>query len=57
MLIRFILAILLPPVSVFQNKGFSSALIINIILTLIGWIPGSIHAMWILTKQVENVDA
>ena len=55
-MIRFILAIVLPPVSVFLSQGISQALFINIVLTLIGWVPGIIHALWILTKQPENVD-
>jgi uncharacterized membrane protein YqaE (UPF0057 family) len=56
-MLRIILALLLPPASVYLTKGFSSALIINIILTLIGWVPGIIHAFWILSKESENVNA
>ncbi len=39
-----ILNILLPPLAVFMKHGVGSALIISIILTIIGWIPGVIHA-------------
>jgi uncharacterized membrane protein YqaE (UPF0057 family) len=56
MLIRVILAIVLPPVSVFLTTGVSSALFINIILTLIGYVPGIIHALWIVTKQADNAN-
>ncbi len=48
------LAILLPPVSIFLNEGIGITLIINIALTLVGWIPGSIHAVWLLSKRAER---
>jgi uncharacterized membrane protein YqaE (UPF0057 family) len=43
-LLTIILNILLPPLAVFLKHGVGSALIISIILTIIGWIPGVIHA-------------
>ncbi|MDT0690085.1 YqaE/Pmp3 family membrane protein [Salegentibacter sp. F188] len=43
-MLTIILNILLPPVAVYMKHGFGSALLINIILTIIGWIPGVIHA-------------
>lgn len=53
-LLQVILAILLPPLGVYLAVGISSTLIINILLTLLGWLPGSIHALWVLTKQSEQ---
>lgn len=43
-ILTIILNILLPPVAVFMKHGVGSTLLISIILTLIGWIPGVIHA-------------
>ncbi|MFC5196555.1 YqaE/Pmp3 family membrane protein [Bizionia hallyeonensis] len=43
-LLTIILNILLPPLSVFMQKGLGSAFLISILLTIIGWIPGVIHA-------------
>ncbi|MAP80478.1 MAG: YqaE/Pmp3 family membrane protein [Aequorivita sp.] len=43
-LLTIILNILLPPLAVFMKHGVSSTFLISIILTLIGWIPGVIHA-------------
>lgn len=54
MLLKIILAIVLPPLSVFLSTGVGTALIINIVLTFIGWLPGTIHALWILNKQSER---
>lgn len=43
-LTTIILNILLPPLAVFLKHGVGSALLISIILTIIGWLPGVIHA-------------
>jgi uncharacterized membrane protein YqaE (UPF0057 family) len=43
-IISFILAFFLPPLAVFIERGIGADLIINIILTILGWIPGIIHA-------------
>lgn len=45
--LQLILAILFPPLSVFLQTGFGLQLLISIVLTIIGWIPGVIHALWI----------
>ena len=50
-LIEIILAIILPPVAVAMRYGLSSKFWINVILTLIGWIPGIIHAFYELSKR------
>ncbi|MFC3032046.1 YqaE/Pmp3 family membrane protein [Pseudoalteromonas fenneropenaei] len=49
-LILIILAILLPPIAVLLKHGVGKDLIINIILCFIVWIPGVIHAVWLVTK-------
>lgn len=50
-LVLIILAILLPPVAVFLNNGAGKDLVINIVLCLIFWIPGVLHALWLITKN------
>lgn len=54
-IVKLILAILLPPVAVFLTYGISTTLLISILLTFLGWIPGSIHALWVVTKYEENL--
>ncbi len=49
-IIRIICAIFLPPLGVFLQTGFSTQLAINILLTLLGYIPGIVHAIWIIAK-------
>ncbi|MFM6409358.1 MAG: YqaE/Pmp3 family membrane protein [Microcystis sp.] len=48
------LCVFLPPLAVFLTTGLSLAFVINIILTLIGYVPGIIHAFWIVSKEAEN---
>jgi uncharacterized membrane protein YqaE (UPF0057 family) len=50
-LVLIILAILLPPVAVFLKSGVGKDLVINIILCLIFFIPGALHAIWLITKD------
>lgn len=50
-LIKIILAIILPPLGVFLEVGFGKHFWINIILTLLGYIPGIIHAVYIIATR------
>ncbi|MCM5663314.1 YqaE/Pmp3 family membrane protein [Galbibacter mesophilus] len=43
-MLTVILNILLPPLSVYLNHGFGQTFLISLLLTLIGWLPGVIHA-------------
>lgn len=40
---KIILAIILPPLGVFLERGCGADLLINILLTILGYIPGSKH--------------
>jgi len=50
-LLRVILSLLLPPVGVFLQVGFGLHFWLNILLTLAGYIPGLVHAIWIIAKK------
>lgn len=50
-IIRVILAIILPPVGVFLQVGLGLHFWLNIVLTLLGYIPGIVHAIWIIAKK------
>jgi uncharacterized membrane protein YqaE (UPF0057 family) len=54
-LLRIILAVFLPPVGVFLTVGAGPTFLINILLTLLGILPGSIHALWVIVKHEENM--
>lgn len=49
--IRVILAILLPPLGVFLQVGLGKHFWINILLTILGYIPGIVHAIWVIVKH------
>ena len=48
--IRILLSILLPPLGVFFRVGIGGHFWINIILTLLGYIPGLVHAVWVISS-------
>lgn len=51
-LVKILLAILLPPLGVFLQTGIlNKHFWINIILTLLGYIPGIVHAVWVVAKK------
>ena len=49
-ILRILLAILLPPLGVFLQVGLGLHFWINILLTLLGYIPGIIHAIYVIIK-------
>ncbi len=50
-ILRLIAAIFIPPLGVFMQVGLSGQFWLNILLTLLGYIPGIIHAVWIILKR------
>lgn len=48
--VLIILSLLIPPVAVFLKKGAGKDLVINIILCLVLFFPGVVHALWVSTK-------
>ncbi|MCK8481395.1 YqaE/Pmp3 family membrane protein [Psychroserpens algicola] len=44
-ILTIIISVLLPPVAVFMQHGVGKELLINILLTILGWVPGVIHAL------------
>ena len=53
---RYLLAIILPPVAVLLcGKPFQAVL--NLILTLCFWIPGVVHALFVVNSHLADVRA
>ncbi len=50
-LIRIIFAVILPPLGVFLEVGLSKQFWLNILLTLLGYIPGIVHAVYIIARR------
>jgi len=49
-ILEIILAIVLPPLAVGLKHGLGGSFWLNVLLTIIGWIPGVIHAFYVLSK-------
>ncbi|KAI0263120.1 hypothetical protein BC834DRAFT_889163 [Gloeopeniophorella convolvens] len=49
--ILYFVALLIPPIPVFLKRGCRADLWINILLWILGWIPGVLHAWWIISKS------
>lgn len=50
-IIRIIIAIILPPLGVFLQVGLGMHFWLNIVLTILGYFPGLIHAIYIIAKK------
>ena len=45
-----LVAIFLPPVAVLLKRGLGRDLLINVLLCLLLYFPGMVHALWIVSK-------
>nr|WP_232101461.1 YqaE/Pmp3 family membrane protein [Gimesia panareensis] len=50
-MLRILLAVLLPPVGVLMQVGLGMHFWLNILLTLCGYIPGLVHAIWVIARK------
>lgn len=50
-LLLIIIAILLPPLAVGLKRGIGLALLLNIVLTLLLWLPGFLHALYVVLND------
>ena len=56
-ILRIVLAIFLPPVAAFLTVGIGIHFWLNIVLSLFFFIPGVIHALWLVVKKAEKIRA
>lgn len=49
-LLLLVIAVLLPPLAVGLKQGVGAHLVISIVLTLLFWLPGVLHAIYIVLK-------
>lgn len=50
-IVRLLCAIFLPPLGVLLQEGLGPHFWINIILTLFGYFPGLIHAVYVILRE------
>jgi len=53
--VRIIIAIFLPPLAAFLTVGIALHFWLNLILTLLFFVPGMIHALWLVVKKGRTV--
>lgn len=54
-LLRILLAIILPPVGVFLQVGLGLQFWLNVVLTIFGYIPGIVHAVWVIATRGDKI--
>ena len=50
-IIRIVLSLLIPPLGVFFKVGFGLHFWVNILLTMMGFVPGFVHAIWVIASK------
>lgn len=50
-IIMIILAVLLPPIAVALRHGIGKSFLINLVLTILGYVPGLVHAVWVVARS------
>jgi uncharacterized membrane protein YqaE (UPF0057 family) len=50
-IIRILLAIVLPPLGVFLQVGIGLHFWVNILLTVLGFVPVMVHALWLIARK------
>ena len=52
--IGFIIGFLIPPYGAWRQVGFSGGFWLNCVLTLIGYLPGSLHSMYLMLRDTDG---
>ena len=52
--IRIVLSVIVPPVGVFLKVGFGGQFWLNLLLTVFFYLPGLVHAIWVISKEPSN---
>ena len=53
--VMFMCAVACPPVAVFIHQGCGVQCVASILLTVLGWVPGIVHALWVIRTKEEDI--
>lgn len=53
-LLKIIIGLFIPPLAAFFQVGFSTQFWINVILTLLGYVPGVAHMLWLVVTDKDG---
>lgn len=56
-IIRIILSVIIPPLGVFLQVGIGKQFWINVVLTILGYLPGVVHAVYIIASRGKKAAA
>ena len=51
--IKLIATLFLPPLAAFLQVGITTHFWISVALTLLGWIPGTLHGLWLVFSDQQ----
>ncbi len=49
-----LLTVLFPPLGVFLRVGFGTQFWLSLLLTLLAYVPGLVHGIWLLAQTSEH---
>ena len=52
--IRIALSVLIPPLGVFLKVGLGIQFWVNLLLTMLFYIPGLVHAVYVIAKEPDT---
>ena len=55
LVLKIILSVFLPPAAAFWQVRLSVQFWVNLVLTLLAWLPGIIHALWLVLRERYKV--
>ncbi len=53
-ILKLVLALFLPPLAVFLQAGIGGTFFLNVLLTLLGHIPGVVHALLVVSENRQS---
>lgn len=48
--LQVVASVIIPPIGVFLKRGFGWSFLLSILLTLLGYLPGLLYALWVVTR-------
>ena len=49
--LRMVVSLLIPPLGVYMQERLNRRFWTNVVLTLLGYLPGVLHAAWVIFKH------
>ncbi len=49
-IVQIVASVIIPPVGVFLKRGIGLSFFLSILLTILGYVPGLIYAIWVVTR-------